>query len=420
MADKESIEMATLRFGLIAPVINGTFKEPSKIAYYRRCATDPIKLPDGSEFRYSPKTLSYWECLYRSGGFDALMDKPRRDSGQSRKLDEVTIFEVERLRREFPKISAVMIYCKLTQDGIINQKELSLSTIQRYIRNNPLHFADNPTTKDRKAFEAEHSLEMVQADTLYGPYITEDGRRRRAYMIMVIDDHSRVIVGGRFYWADNAANFQSVLKGVVLAYGIPKKLYVDNGAPYRNEQLALICGNLGCVLLHAPIKDGAAKGKVERAFKTLRARMLNVLDPNTINSLEELNNLLKDYIMSYNNTVHSAIGKTPMERYESDMAGVRTPANKAWVDEQFLNRVHRKVRNDMTIALDKISYDVPAAFMGQKVEVRYVPGDISSAHIFKDGKTWPVIATNKTDNYKTKRNNKYRIDYSENSEADNV
>jgi transposase InsO family protein len=418
MADKESIEMATLRFGLIAPVINGTHKESSKMAYYRKCTAEPISMPDGTECRYSPSTLSYWECLYRAGGFDALMSKPRADKGTSRVLDEGVVVAVTKLRREFPKISSVLINEKLIEDGVINKKDISLSTIQRFVKNTTLDCPDDTTIKDRKAFEAEHALEMVQADTLYGPYITEDGKRRRAYLVMVIDDHSRLIVGGRFFYADNAANFQRVLKDVVSAYGVPKKLLVDNGSPYRNEQLSLICGSLGCVLIHAPVRDGATKGKIERAFGTLRMRFLSILDASTIRSLEELNGLLKDYIMKYNNTLHSAIQQTPMERYEADMDSVKRPKDSAWIDEQFLNRVSRKVRNDMTIVIDKVSYDVPAAFSAQKVELRFTPTDTTSVHILKDGKIWPLMATNKTDNYKTRRQSKYSISYTDQQEGE--
>ena len=59
---------------------------------------------------------------------------------------------------------------------------------------------------------------------------------------MIIDDHSRLLVGGELFYNDNAANFQKVLKDAIATYGIPDKLYVDNGGPYCNEQLSLICG----------------------------------------------------------------------------------------------------------------------------------------------------------------------------------
>ena len=100
-------------------------------------------------------------------------------------------------------------------------------------------------------------------------YLNENGRLRRTYCIMVLDDRSRLITGGRFFYQDNSFNFQKVLKDAVATYGIPQKLYVDNGSPYKNVQLSLICGQLGCVLIHTPVRDGASKGKVERNFSTL-------------------------------------------------------------------------------------------------------------------------------------------------------
>jgi len=58
MNNKEMIEIASIRLALIAPVINNTFTENSKMAYYRRVAENPVKLPNGKSVMYSPGTLS--------------------------------------------------------------------------------------------------------------------------------------------------------------------------------------------------------------------------------------------------------------------------------------------------------------------------------------------------------------------------
>ncbi len=71
------------------------------------------------------------------------------------------------------------------------------------------------------------------------------------YLVHIIDDASRLIVGQALTFHDNAVFFQNVLKRAVKTYGIPKVLYVDNGSPYSNEQLSLICANLGIHLIHA-------------------------------------------------------------------------------------------------------------------------------------------------------------------------
>ena len=373
MNNKEKIEIASIRLALIAPVVNNTYTEESKMAYYRKVTQNPIKLPNGESVRYSPGTLSNWESCYNRFGFDALIPKERSDVGRTRKLSEVAIEQIYSLKEAFPRINATLIYHKLIQDGFIKEKEVSLSTVQRFIRNNDLKSARNTNIKDRKPFEEEFAGGMYQADTCYGPYITEASTKRRTYLMMIIDDKSRLIVGGKFFYSDNSYNFQKVLKEAVARYGIPNKLYLDNGSPYKNEQLSLICGSLGIVELHAPVRDGAAKGKVERNFRTLKSRWLDALDVEAIDSLAQLNDELFTYINRYNTTCHSTTGELPIERYRKDLSRIKVAPSREWLDNCFMNRISRRVNNDATISIDKVSYDVPMQFIKQKVEVRYLP-----------------------------------------------
>ena len=406
------IEIASIRLALIAPTINNTFTEKSKSAYYRRIAAIPVKLPNGNSVLYSPGTLSNWESEYTRFGFDALLPKTRSDIGQTRKLADVAIEQIYILKTTFPRINATFIYYKLIEDGFINEKDVSISTVQRFIKNNDLKSARCINMKDRKAFEEEFATAMYQGDTCYGPYITENGERRRTYVVMLIDDKSRLIVGGRFFYNDNSYNFQKVLKEAVARYGIPNKIYLDNGSPYKNEQLSLICGSLGIVELHTMVRDGASKGKVERNFRTLKSRWLNALDIKSISSLAELNDELFTYINKHNITIHSSTNERPIDRYKSDLARIKVASDSQWLDNCFMNRVERRVNNDSTINIDKISYDVPMQFIRQKVEVRYLPDDMDSAYIYYENIKYSIRKTNKIENGKTKRKNSFPIDYS--------
>ena len=262
LTDKAAIDMAYFRFSLIAPVIQGVFTEPTKSAYYRRVTENELTLPDGRNVRYNPRTLEAWELYYRKRGMDGLMPRERSDAGVSRCLNEKTIAEIYALKEKFPKINATLIYTKLIEDGFINQSEVSVASVQRFIKHNKLKSGQNLNQKDRKAFEEEFPGGMYQADTCYTTYIRENGKLRRTYLINIIDDNSRMIVGARFFYNDNAYNFQQVLKEAVTRYGLCKKLYLDNGSTYSNEQLTLICGSLGIVIIHTPVRDGASKAKV--------------------------------------------------------------------------------------------------------------------------------------------------------------
>ena len=340
--DQSAIEMAYFRFSLIAPVIQGTFTDPSKTAYYRRVTENELNLPDGRTVRYNPKTLEKWEEYYRKQGMDGLMPRKRRDAGKPRVLNERAISEIYRLKKKFPRINATLIYHKLIEDAFINQSDVSVSSVQRFIKHNDLRAAVSPNQKDRKAFEEAYPCGMYQADTSYTTYIKEGGKTRRTYLIHVVDDHSRLIVGARFFYNDNAYNFQLVLKDAIARYGLCNKLYIDHGSTYANAQLSLICGSLGIVKIYAPVRDGAAKAKVERSFRTIKDSWLYGFDASDVSSLEELNRLLTEYVRKRNTSINRTIGETPMERYQRGISHVRIPKSRQWLDECFYEPHYQK------------------------------------------------------------------------------
>lgn len=55
---KEQMEVAQMRFWVIAPLVQGTYTDVSMAAYCRRVAQTPLKLPDGRVFQYKPKTVA--------------------------------------------------------------------------------------------------------------------------------------------------------------------------------------------------------------------------------------------------------------------------------------------------------------------------------------------------------------------------
>ena len=407
---KQDAKMAQFRFALIAPVIHGLFPDASATAYYKRITASPLTLPDGRTVSYSYKTLEKWKSQYTLGGLDALMPNARSDKGCSRALSDEAIAEIYRIKQDFPRMNATQIYERLVRDSYINAS-VSVDSVQRFIRHNDLKSARDPNLRDRKAYEEDEFGKIWQADTCYLPYITENGKARRVYCIMIIDDHSRLLVGGELFYNDNAYNFQKVLKHAISTYGIPDKLYVDNGCSYSNEQLSMICVSLGILLLHTRIRDGASKGKVERHFRTLKERWLYTLDTDSITSLGQFNGMLRDYMRSYNTTFHRGINGIPLERYEASKDHPRKPQSREWLDDCFYNRISRKVRKDATITIDKVCYDVPMQFISAKVDIRYLPDDMDAAFILFEDQKFPIRRTNRNENCYTKRDNP-TIDYS--------
>ena len=411
-------ETAYFRFALIAPVIQGTFPDASISAYCRRVTEKPIARPDGVMFQYQPATLAKWIAQYKNGGMEGLVPKERSDKGSIRALTDECVIEIQKLKGKFPRLDAVQIYIRLVEDGLL-PASVSHRTVQRFIKANGLKAAaGSGPLKDRRAFEEPFFGAMWQADTCYFPNVPNGrGARQRTYLIAIVDDNSRMIVGARLFFEDNAYNFQKLFKDAVATYGIPNKLYCDHGPSYENSQLTYICGSVGTVLIHAPVRDGAAKGKCERAFGVLKSRWLNGLDVGQIQSIEEFNASLAEAVRKHNLSVNASTEQTPMDRFLATRDRVRTPESAEWLSECFMNRTRRKVRNDATLSVQNINFDVPMQFIRQTVEVRFLPDKMGAAYIFEGGRRYPLKMTDRQANSKAKREKWPTVDYSEGGTA---
>lgn len=136
-----------------------------------------------------------------------------------------------------PRLPSTAIREDLIKNGYITERGVSLSTITRYVqtykRNSKI-----VTKTEMRRYELEHINDVWCCDTSYSFKLSVDGVLKRTYIIAIIDDASRLIVGCGVFFNDNYANYMTVLKQAVKKYGKPKLLNVDNGAPYRNDKLS--------------------------------------------------------------------------------------------------------------------------------------------------------------------------------------
>lgn len=410
MKDKEKHEIALFRFSLIAPLVNETYEAASKNEFFREIASKDHKLPNGTNAKLSSGTIKKWFLNYKHGGFDALIPKARTDIGKPRNIDSNAIAKIHELKENFPYITGTLVYQKLVEEGYVKASKTSLATVLRYIRENNLKRSQLAPI-DRRAYEMEFANDCWQSDTSHGPVIIVNGQKRRAFLITFIDDASRLILHGEFFFQDNAVNMQAVFKKAISKYGIPKRVFVDNGGTYKNDQLRLICASLGIVLIHTKAYSPESKGKIERSFRTIKDNWMNGINWNNYTDLDSLNTDFNKYLNEkYSNSIHSSIMMTPRERYIQDVDKMKfIPMEE--LDNHFLHRVSRKVNNDATINLNSLQFEVPAKYIGQRINIRYSPIDLSKAFIFNknDKISDTVYPLKKVDNSKVKRN---VIDYS--------
>jgi len=409
--DKGKQAIALFRFSLIAPLVNETYEAASKNQFFRDIASKEHTLPNGHNIKISSGTIKKWFLNYKHGGFDALIPKARADVGQPRNIDANAIAKIHELKERLPYITGSLVYQKLIEEGYVKESKTSLATVLRYIRENNLKRSQLAPV-DRKAYEMEFANDCWQSDTSYGPIIKVTGQqKKKTFLISFIDDASRLILHGEFFFQDNAVNMQTVFKKAVSKYGIPKRLFVDNGGTYKNDQLQLICASLGIELIHTKAYSPESKGKIERSFRTIKDNWMNGINWNDYTSLEALNIDFNKYLNEkYINCIHSSLSITPRERYIQDMDKMKFIPHEE-LDNHFLHRVSRKVSNDATIKLNCLQFEVPAKYIGQRINLRYSPIDLNKAFIFdKDNNICDTVyPLKKVDNSKIKRN---VIDYS--------
>ena len=111
-----------------------------------------------------------------------------------------------------------------------------------------------------------------------------------------------------------------IIKSAIKKYGVPKQIYVDNGSPYKNEQISLITGRLGIKLVHAKAYSPTGKGKVERSFRTIKDGWLNCSNWNEFKTIEDVKKSFREYLYNeYINQEHSEIKMSPNNKWHNEI-----------------------------------------------------------------------------------------------------
>lgn len=195
----------------------------------------------------------------------------------------------------------------------------------------------------------------------------------------------------------------SVLKQAVKKYGKPKKLNLDNGAPYKNKQLDLLAARVGISLFHNKPYYGQGKAKIERWFRTMKDHFMAKYPLTSKTTLEEFKTAYLEYVNDYNNAIHSSLnGKTPNERFFNSGEEVLYLENDV-LEKGFLLEVKRKASVDCVVQLDNIEFEIPQKYSNKEVILRYA-NDYKTCYIVEpDGTLTPITLLDKVSNSKIKR-----------------
>ena len=364
-------QTALFRYGVIADLLTWPRGKPGIGARLAEKAQRTYAIPGSRRTRLAANTIREWLSLYRTGGFEALYPKRRADRGRGRRLPEAVAGRLIELKRERPGRSVRALIAAARAEGI--EHPLAPSTVYRLLnRAGPLEPAAAPT--DRRRFAYRWAGELWMSDVMHGPKAAEGRTRRKTYLIALLDDATRVIPYADFGFSENTAAFMPVFKQALIRRGLPLRLYVDNGAAYRSNHLALVCAKLGIALIHGRPYQPAGRGKIERFFRTVRG-WLQSLEPAAAD-LKTLNRALRAFLEGdYHQRPHRGLqGRSPLEQWALAGERVRYPEPGLDLEDMFLFEAKRKVMKDRTVSLHGRLYEVDAALVGENVLLRYDPG----------------------------------------------
>jgi transposase InsO family protein len=364
--------VALFRYSVLGPLVSrGELPRGELRATLQELAARHYDIPGSRNSRLSEKTIEAWFYAWRRGGIEALTPKARSDRGQSKIAPEVQE-AILATKRENPRRSIDRICRLLERRGTVAKDELKRSSVHRLLQAHGLSRPSGAPSEpeERRAYVAAYAGDIWYGDVMHGPRVSMGGRLRKAYLVSLMDDASRLITHSAFCPGETALDIEAVLKQAVLKRGLPVKLVIDNGPAYRAKTLQGICARLGIHLVYCRPYAPQGKGKLERWHRTFRNHFLSELDTTRLRDLSDLNARLWAWLESvYHQTPHGGLaGRTPLERYQQDLPRMRTLGTlAAHIDELFQHRVTRQVRQDGTVSYQGRRFEVPYELSGKQV-----------------------------------------------------
>jgi transposase len=206
--------------------------------------------------------------------------------------------------------------------------------------------------------------------------------RPKLDLIVTLDDATGEIYSAFLVEEEGTASTFRALKEVFSAHGLPMSLYTDRGSHYFNtpvagtidrEQLTQVGRALAQLgVEHIGAYSPQARGRSERAFRTLQDRLVKELALAGIDEIEAANAFLRDVYLP----AHNARFAVPPSQFGTGF----TPLMGVNLEEILCVQEERQVGNDNCVSYRRLKLQIPESplrphFVKARVKV----------HVYLDG-----------------------------------
>ena len=237
-------------------------------------------------FKVSVRTIYRWLKRYRENGPDGLRDRSKRPKNP---------------RRISPEIIKKVIELRLTYgigcEKIALELGISPSTVNKILKKAGLNKSRKKKPVRIKHYERKHANSLWQLDF---SQIYKD-----LWILLVIDDHSRFIVGFKLMKTPNVNETLDLLQECFGKYGVPKQILTDHGTQFYAVRGGVSTFTMFCIehyIKHilASVKHPQTCGKVERKLGILKEVLERYGVPEKRLDDREIEKIIDDYVEYHN------------------------------------------------------------------------------------------------------------------------
>lgn len=356
---------------LLGPILLDNIEPGERRRFLKHLSQQEVLLPNGVRKRISLSTLRRRVREFRQRRLDGLRRRPRSDRGGVRKRRQAMIERAVALKREQPQRNPKMINTFLEREF---GRTIPKATMNRHLRlagatRRKLGHVDPPV---RCRWTRDQANALWVGDFADGPRVLHRGQAIRSHLSIWIDCHSRYVVEGRYYFRENLDILMDSLLRAWGAHGASRELYVDNAKVYHSNALRLATTELNIHLRHRPPRDPPAGGVIERIIQTVQGQFEAEVRAGHVLTLDELNHYFQAWLHAgYHQTVHTATGQTPHERFQQRL---RRNVSMSDVLKLFHVRERRTVHRDFSdVQVHNRYFAVDRKLRGDRVVVSFDP-----------------------------------------------
>jgi transposase len=330
---------------------------------------------------------------YQDGGGAALIHKARGRTASNRINAGVRDYTLELIRQNYRDFGPTLAAEALQQRHGL---EVSRETLRKWMVESGLWLS----RRQRRSFHQprqrrEHYGELIQIDGSEHRWF--ENRADPCTLLVFIDDATSKIMQLRFVASETTESYFEALRGYLQAHGRPIAFYSDKHTVFRVNrdakggpgvtQFGRALAELNIDIMCA--NSSQAKGRVERANRTLQNRLVKELRLAGISDVEAGNAFLPSFIDRFNERFAVLPAKSqdlhrPLQSTSSGLKDILCYREQRYIGEQLTFHYQRK-----QIILEKTAVSVGLAgkyvdiydYADKPIEVRW-QGHVLSYRVF--------------------------------------